>query len=125
MTPCVLFLLSIKSRYVLLATRLVSGVIAAILLSSGAFADKCFKCHAKGGDGGDGGIANAGDVGPGGSCIAIVIGDSCGGSTGSNEPRGGQGGDGGDSIIFGDKSSTNRNTTSIGNSTQSSYVGGH
>ncbi len=90
--------------------------------------DKCIKCYAKGGDGSDGsdgGIANAGDVGPRGSCIAEIIGDSCRGSTGSNEPRGGQGGDGGDAIIFGDKSSMNRNTTSIGNSTQSSYVGGH
>lgn len=35
------------------------------------------------GDGGDGGKAIADDVGPGGSCLAIIIGDSCGGSTGS------------------------------------------
>lgn len=35
------------------------------------------------GDGGDGGKAIADDVGPGGSCLAIIIGHSCGGSTGS------------------------------------------
>ena len=101
---------------------LASGIVIAILVSSGAFADKCIGCYAKGGDGGDGGDggkAIADDVGPGGSCLAIIIGDSCGGSTGSSEPRGGQagdGGDGGDAIIFGEKISDNRNTSSSNNS---------
>jgi hypothetical protein len=101
---------------------LVSGVTIAILLSSGAFADKCVKCYVKGGDGGDGGDggkAIAAEVGPGGSCVAIVIGDSCGGSSGSSEPRGGQGGDGGaggDVIILGDKISDYRNSSSFNNS---------
>jgi hypothetical protein len=53
------------------------------------------------------------DIGPGGSCLAInaQIGDECGGSTGSSEPRsgsgdnsmnrgeGGQGGQGGDANV--------------------------
>lgn len=95
---------------------LASGIVIAILVSSEAFADKCIGCYAKGGDGGK---AIAADVGPGGSCLAIIIGDSCGGSTGSSEPRGGQagdGGDGGDAIIFGEKISDNRNTSSSNNS---------
>jgi hypothetical protein len=99
-----------------------SGVAFAIIVSSGAFADKCVKCNIKGGDGGDGGDggkAIAAPVGPGGSCLAIIIGDSCGGSTGSSEPRGGQGGDGGaggDVLVFGDKTSDNRNSSNIFNS---------
>ena len=91
-----------------------------------AFADTLckgeFACAAIGGPGGDGGEggrggdtgdAIGGDIGPGGSCLAInaQIGDECGGSTGSSEPRsgsgdnsmnggeGGQGGHGGDANV--------------------------
>ena len=95
------------------------GVLATIMSSQSAFADTVckgeFACAAIGGAGGDGGEggrggdtgdAIAGDIGPGGSCLAIsaTIGDNCGGSTGSSEPRsgsgdnsmnGGQGGEGG------------------------------
>jgi hypothetical protein len=45
--------------------------------------------------------------------VVLVVG------TGSSEPRGGQagdGGDGGDAIIFGEKISDNRNTSSSNNS---------
>lgn len=93
------------------------------MAASGAFADKCIKCSAyggNGGNGGDGGSATAGDVSPGGSCFAQIIGNECGGSTGSNEPRGGQagdGGDGGDAFIFGSDSSNNRNMSDTGNIT--------
>jgi hypothetical protein len=45
-------------------------------------------------NGGIGGKATSGNVGNGGSCFAIIIGDACGGSTGSTEPRGGAGGNG-------------------------------
>jgi hypothetical protein len=116
-----------KSKYLTplaLLMGLVSGIVIAFLLSSGAFADKCIRCSANGGDGGDsgdGGKAIAGDVGHGGSCLAIIIGDSCGGSTGSNEPRGGEagdGGDGGDAFIFGEKFSANRNISSLNNSSE-------
>jgi hypothetical protein len=119
--------MSKKSRYLTplaLVVGLVSGVAIAVFLSSGAFADKCINCNVNGGDGGDGGDggkAIAADVGPGGSCIALIIGDSCGGSTGSSEPRGGQagdGGDGGDAFIFGEKISVNRNTSSVDNSSR-------
>jgi hypothetical protein len=58
---------------------------------------------------------------PGGSCVAEIIGNECGGSTGSNEPRGGKagdGGNGGDAVIFGNKNSINRNTTDIVNTTE-------
>ncbi len=104
-----------STSIVVLATILALGVIIA---APGAFADICINCSANGGDGGDGGSATAGDVGPGGSCFAQIIGNECGGSTGSNEPRGGQagnGGDGGDAIIFGSKSSINRNMSDTGN----------
>lgn len=116
-----------KCRYstpLAIVIGLVSGVAIAILLSSGAFADKCIRCYANGGDGGDGGDggkAIAADVGPGGSCLALIIGDSCGGSTGSSEPRGGEagdGGDGGDAIIFGEKISDNRNSSNLSNSSK-------
>ena len=46
------------------------------------------------GHGGNTGDAIGGDIGPGGSCFAIhhsSIGDECGGSTGSSEPRSGSG----------------------------------
>ncbi len=66
-----------------------------------AFADNwCLgplACSAIGGNGGDGGNtgdAISGDIGPGGSCFAkdhVTIGDECGGSTGSSEPRSGSG----------------------------------
>ena len=54
-------------------------------------------CSAIGGDGGHGGNtgdAISGDIGPGGSCFVkdhVTIGDECGGSTGSSEPRSGSG----------------------------------
>ena len=108
-----------SSLTIVFATLLVSVVI---LAATSAFGDKCIKCYAKGGnggDGGDGGWAKAGDVGPGGSCVAEIIGNECGGSTGSNEPRGGEagdGGNGGDAVIFGN--SINRNTTDIVNTTE-------
>ena len=97
---------------IVFATLLVSVVI---LAATSAFGDKCIKCYAKGGNGGDGGNggwAKAGDVGPGGSCVAEIIGNECGGSTGSN------GGNGGDVVIFGSKNSINRNTTDIVNTTE-------
>ena len=56
-----------------------------------AFADFCMGIIAC--------SAIAGDVGDGGSCYALTIGNHCGGSTGSNEPRGGAGGAGGDAVI--------------------------
>lgn len=104
-----------SSLTIVFATLLVSVVI---LAATSAFGDKCIKCYAKGGnggDGGDGGWAKAGDVGPGGSCVAEIIGNECGGSTGSNEPRGGEAGD---AFIFGSKNSINRNTTDIVNTTE-------
>ena len=102
------------------------GVLATIMPTQSAFADTLckgeFACAAIGGPGGDGGEggrggdtgdAIGGDIGPGGSCLAInaQIGDECGGSTGSSEPRsgsgdnsmnggeGGQGGQGGDAKV--------------------------
>ena len=68
-----------------------------ILICKGEFA--CAAIGGAGGDGGEGGRggdtgdAIAGDIGPGGSCLAIsaTIGDNCGGSTGSSEPRSGSG----------------------------------
>jgi len=71
------------------------GVLATIMPTQSAFADTLckgeFACAAIGGPGGDGG--EGGDIGPGGSCLAInaQIGDECGGSTGSSEPRSGSG----------------------------------
>lgn len=66
-----------------------------------AFADTLclgpLACSAIGGDGGRGGDtgdAIAGDIGPGGSCFVkghSTVGDECGGSTGSSEPRSGSG----------------------------------
>jgi hypothetical protein len=102
-----------------LAVIMAVGVLEKMMSSQSAFADTIckgeFACAAVGGAGGDGGEggrggdtgdAIAGDIGPGGSCLAIsaTIGDNCGGSTGSSEPRsgsgdnsmnGGQGGEGG------------------------------
>lgn len=57
-----------------------------------AFAEKA--AGGSGGRGGDTGYAISGDIGPGGSCFAkdhSNIGDECGGSTGSSEPRSGSG----------------------------------
>ena len=71
--------------------------------------------------GGNVGWSKAGDVGPGGSCGAEIIGNECGGSTDSNEPRGGEagdGGNGGDTVIFGSKISINRNTIDVVNTTE-------
>jgi hypothetical protein len=114
-----------KSYLTALTAGLIPGlVIAMLFFYSGysVFGDKCIRCKAIAGDGGDGargGDAIAAPVGPGGSCVAEIIGDSCGGSTGSSEPRGGQGGnggDGGDAIIFGDKISIERNQTNTNSS---------
>jgi hypothetical protein len=115
--------MGIQTRYLAALTiGLISGlVIAMLLFSSGSsiFGDKCVRCKAIAGDGGDGakgGKAIAAPVGPGGSCVAEIIGDACGGSTGSSEPRGGQGGnggDGGDAIIFGKKTLVERNQTDL------------
>ena len=86
------------------------------LMNQKAFAGLCvgiIACSAIAGNGGDGGEAIAGDVGDGGSCYAITIGNHCGGSTGSNEPRGGAGGDAviGDSHHEGGSNSENETTT--------------
>ena len=105
---------------------MVLGILATIMPSRNAFADTLckgeFECAAicgAGGDGADGGRggytgdAIGGDIGPGGSCLAInaQTGDECGGSYGSSEPRsgsgdnsmnggeGGQGGQGGDANV--------------------------
>ncbi|MDQ5868377.1 MAG: hypothetical protein M3530_01470, partial [Thermoproteota archaeon] len=78
-------MLNKSTSIIVFAAMLASGVIIA---DSGAFADICIRCSAKGGNGGnggDGGPAIAGDVGPGGSCLAKIIGNECGGSAGSNE----------------------------------------
>lgn len=110
-----------SSLSIVFATLLISVVI---LAATSAFGVKCIKCYAKwgnGGDGVDGGWAKAGDVGTGGSCVAEIIGNECGGSTSSNEPRGGEagdGGNGGDAVIFGSKNPINRNTTDIVNTTE-------
>lgn len=116
----------IQKRYLTALTAgFISGLIIAMLFfyaGSSVFGDRCIRCRAIAGDGGDGargGDAIAAPVGPGGSCVAEIIGDSCGGSTGSSEPRGGQGGnggDGGDAIIFGDKISIERNQTNTNSS---------
>ena len=77
-----------KSKYLTplaLVIGLLSGIAIAILLSSGAFADKCLHCYTNGGsweDGSDRGEALAADVGPGNACLALKIGDSCVSSTG-------------------------------------------
>ena len=113
-----------KSTLTIVFATLLESV--AILASTSAFGDKCIKYHANGGnvgDGGDGGSAKAGDVSPGGSCLAKIIGNECGNSTGSNEPRGrqvGNGSNGGDVDIFGSKNPINRNTTDIVNTTETS-----
>lgn len=68
----------------------------------------CSAIGSNGGHGGNTGDAKGGDIGPGGSCYALdlsTIGDDCGGSTGSSEPRSGSGdnsmngGNGGDNTI--------------------------
>jgi hypothetical protein len=83
------------------------SALTAILPINNIFADNIcigvFPCSAIGGNGGRGG-----DIGPGGSCFASdhsTIGDECGGSTGSSEPRSGSGdnsmngGDGGEASV--------------------------
>jgi hypothetical protein len=77
------------------------GALTVIISIQSAFAhNTCigqFTCSAiggSGGRGGDTGDAISGDIGPGGSCFArnhSTIGDECGGSTGSSEPRSGSG----------------------------------
>lgn len=77
-------------------------MVSGLVFQKTVSADLCIgiiACSAIAGNGGNGGDANAGDVGEGGSCYAKIIGDSCGGSTGSTEPRGGAGGNGGDAVI--------------------------
>jgi hypothetical protein len=76
-------------------------LIVAVTSSPRAFADNvcigflaCGASGGSGGRGGDTGDATGGDIGPGGSCFAndhSTIGDECGGSTGSSEPRSGSG----------------------------------
>ncbi|WP_148686537.1 hypothetical protein [Candidatus Nitrosocosmicus hydrocola] len=88
-------------RMLVIGTTIITGILYASMFSIIAFADNwCLgplACSAIGGDGGDGGVtgdAIAGDIGPGGSCFAknhVTIGDECGGSTGSSEPRSGSG----------------------------------
>lgn len=54
----------------------------------------CSAIAGSGGDGGTTGDAVAGDIGSGGSCFVkqhSTVGDECGGSTGSSEPRSGSG----------------------------------
>jgi hypothetical protein len=54
----------------------------------------CSAIGGAGGRGGDTGDAIGGDIGPGGSCFVNYhssVGDECGGSTGSSEPRSGSG----------------------------------
>lgn len=91
------------------------SVFHMITTINSAFADNLclgpLACSAVGGDGGRGGDtgdAIGGDIGPGGSCFVqnhVTIGDECGGSTGSSEPRSGSGdhsmngGRGGEAII--------------------------
>jgi hypothetical protein len=91
------------------------STLAVIIPINNAFADNIcigvFPCSAIGGNGGRGGDTGAaigGDIGPGGSCYAndhSIIGDGCGGSTGSSEPRSGSGdhsmngGDGGEPSV--------------------------
>ncbi len=78
----------------------VSAIQGTTLISSVYANNLCLgplACSAVGGGGGDGGNtgdAISGDIGPGGSCFAknhVTIGDECGGSTGSSEPRSGSG----------------------------------
>src|SRR3712207_9232138 len=76
-------------------------VLEIVTITNSAFADNLclgpLSCSAIGGDGGRGGDtgdAIGGDIGPGGSCFVIdhsSVGDECGGSTGSSEPRSGSG----------------------------------
>src|SRR6476620_11240264 len=85
----------------LLVSLMSVSLISSIISTHSTFAhNTCigtFACSAVGGSGGPGGEtgdATSGDVGPGGSCFASnnsKIGDECGGSTGSSEPRSGSG----------------------------------
>ncbi|TVP41053.1 hypothetical protein [Candidatus Nitrosocosmicus arcticus] len=94
------------SRYQILRLVVIVGLIpvSAIqgtTLITSVFADNlclgplaCSAVGGSGGRGGDTGDAISGDIGPGGSCFAknhVTIGDECGGSTGSSEPRSGSG----------------------------------
>jgi len=76
------------------------GLLSVMFPIHSVFADNvCImdSCNAVGGDGGRGGDtgdATGGEIGDGGSCFAndhSRIGDECGGSTGSSEPRSGSG----------------------------------
>ena len=88
-------------RILVIGIAVMTGVVNATMFPIVAFADNwCLgplACSAVGGNGGNGGNtgdAIAGDIGPGGSCFAknhVTIGDECGGSTGSSEPRSGSG----------------------------------
>ncbi|MGN6708482.1 MAG: hypothetical protein ACTHKF_03960 [Candidatus Nitrosocosmicus sp.] len=85
----------------ILSSLIPISALSVILPINNVFADNIcigvFPCSANGGDGGRGGDtgeAIGGDIGPGGSCFAndhSTIGDECGGSTGSSEPRSGSG----------------------------------
>ncbi len=66
------------------------------------------------GSGGTGGKSTSGNVGEGGSCFALIIGNACSGSNGSTEPRGGAGGNtgnDGDPIIDTTISNLNNNSS--------------
>jgi hypothetical protein len=90
---------------VVLVALMPVGILTVIMSSQTAFADNvsgnicighltCSAIGGSGGRGGDTGDATSGDIGDGGSCSASdhsSIGDECGGSTGSSEPRSGSG----------------------------------
>jgi hypothetical protein len=88
-------------RMVLIAGPIPVSAIQGTSLISSVFANNLclgpLACSAVGGSGGHGGNtgdAISGDIGPDGSCFAkyhATIGDECGGSTGSSEPRSGSG----------------------------------
>jgi hypothetical protein len=89
-----------KNTHELMTGIILAGALLSVTIMSTpkAFADNiCIGCYAiggSGGRGGDTGDAISGDIGPGGSCFAkdhSTIGDECGGSTGSSEPRSGSG----------------------------------
>jgi hypothetical protein len=76
------------------------GVLSVMIPIHSVFADiecamdSCNAFGGNGGPGGDTGDAIGGEIGDGGSCFAndhSRIGDECGGSTGSSEPRSGSG----------------------------------
>ena len=89
------------TRIFVVGIVVIAGIFSATVFPNVAFADNwclgplaCSAVGGNGGHGGDTGDAIGGDIGPGGSCFAknhVTIGDECGGSTGSSEPRSGSG----------------------------------